>query len=104
MRYFGVLLVVLVVGFCSNFRVNAQHPASAARHYQDGVKQFEKGDLSAAAESFTKAIEISSRLAPAKRSRGDWRTANNFAELTHEALQITVIDPLTAYAYNNRAV
>src|SRR6185295_10851415 len=103
MRYFGVLLVVLVVGFCSNFPVNAQHPASAVRHYQNGVKQIEKGDLAAAAESFTKAIEISSRLAPTKGSR-DWQNGNNFADVTHEALQINVIDPLTAYAYNNRAV
>ncbi len=105
MRSNGILLLILVFAFYpGNSFAQSQTPEAAVRYYENGAKKFSKGDFAGALEDYTKAIEISSRLAPAKRVNGaDWRIANDFADASTGPNQITVIDPFTARAYANRS-
>ena len=66
-----------------------------------GVKSFERGDYDSAIAYFTRAIELSSRLA----ARPSDAVRKNFLEndsTTLDAEQVTVLDPLTAIAYTGR--
>jgi len=80
-----VLLVLIVVS------ASAQTPNSAINHYRDGAAKVGKGDLDGAIEEYSRAIAISSRLAPVNSA-------------TAEANNVRVVDPFTANAYVNRGV
>jgi tetratricopeptide (TPR) repeat protein len=98
-RQIGLTLFILFLS--SQVSVEAQTPDAAKNHYQDGIRNFASGNLDAAIEDYTRAIEISSRLAPTKSDRT--RSRNTF-ESTPETDRITVIDPFTAWAYTNRGI
>src|ERR1700730_6085826 len=103
MRYRRIGLTLFILLFV-NVLVQAQTPASAQNYYNNGIKQFEKGNLDGALEDYTRAIEISSRLAPTKRDRAvSWSNTNRF-DLCAESDRITLIDPFTAWAYTNRGI
>src|SRR2546426_9808223 len=103
MRYRQTVLVVLILIFLAGVTVQAQTPASAANYYQHGASKFERGDLDGALADYTRAIEISAHLSPARRTESrSSRSAKAFDSA--ESDRITVIDPLTARAYTNRGI
>lgn len=103
MRYRRTVLALLILILFTSVAVQGQTPASATNYYQHGSNEFERGDLDGALEDYTRAIEISSRLFPAKRSQSRvLNSANAFGSA--EADGITVIDPFTARAYTNRGI
>src|SRR5260370_40751151 len=104
MRYRRIGLTLFILIYSSNVIVRAQTAASAANYFNHGTKLFAQGDLDGALEDYTRAIEISSRLTTPKRDRtGSWNNLNRF-DSSAEADRITVIDPLTAWAYTNRGI
>src|SRR3979409_1521913 len=68
MRYRRTVPALFVLILFASVAVQAQTPVSAANYYQHGINNFERGDLDGAFEDYTRAIEISSSLFPAKRS------------------------------------
>jgi len=103
MRYRRVVLALFASILFSGVAVQTQTPASATNYYQHGINKFERGDLDGALEDYNRAIEISSRLAPAKRT--DSRSLSSANALgSAEADRITVVDPFTARAYTNRGI
>jgi len=100
MRYRQTVPVVFILIFLAGVTVKSQTPASAAKYYEHGASKFERGDLDGALADYTRAIEISSHLSPAK-SRS-LSSANAFDAA--EADRIGVIDPITARAYTNRGI
>ena len=102
MRYYFIPLALFILILSSGVIVPAQTPDAAVNHYNHGLKKTAKGDLDGAIEDFSRAIEISSSLVPAKRTRDrSWNNTSKF-DTSSESDAITVIDPFTADAYNNR--
>jgi tetratricopeptide (TPR) repeat protein len=102
MRSFLITLVVAAFSLCFATITTGQTPSNAINLYKHGTSKLNKNDLDGAIEDFTKAIELSSRLGPAKADNGS-RFKNDLTTEA-EAGNITVIDPLTANAYSNRGV
>jgi len=98
-RYLLLALVVLILSAVS---VNSQSSDSATNHYNSGTKKIASGDWDGAIEDYSRAIVLSSR--PTRSKRLVTVAASSFTGETEEASNITVIDPLTADAYNNRGV
>jgi tetratricopeptide (TPR) repeat protein len=95
-------IIVLLVYFTAT--ANAQNSrAAAADFYNRGQQRYLKRDLNGAIADFTKAIEISSRPhKPHPQRRQDWKILTDFNGEASEP--ITLIDPLTAAAYTDRAL
>jgi tetratricopeptide (TPR) repeat protein len=94
-------IIVLIVYFTAT--ANGQSSRAAADFYNRGQQRYMKRDLNGAIADFTKAIEISSRPAnsPPQR-RQDWKSLTDFNGKASEP--ITLIDPLAAAAYADRAL
>src|SRR6266851_9100260 len=103
MRYRRMVLRILILILFTSVAGHGQTPASATNYYQHGINNFERGDLDGALEDYTRAIEISSRLFPAKRSPSRTPSSANAFD-SAAADRITFIDPFTARAYTNRGV
>src|SRR5881396_3350802 len=101
MRYRHTLPAFFVLILFASVAVQGQTPASATNYYQHGINKFQNGDLDGALEDYTRAIEISSRLYPAKRLQS--RAVNGANGFDSDAAgRITAVDPFTARAYTNR--
>jgi tetratricopeptide (TPR) repeat protein len=102
MRSWINTLVVAAFLLCFCGIITGQTPSNAVNFYQHGTSKLTKNDLDGAINDFTKAIELSSRLGPAKN--------NNASKLTNEfttdaeAANVTVVDPFTAQVYCNRGI
>ena len=91
LRIGPVLLLLIVCLFA-----HAQTPLSAVNKYHDGSAKLNKGDFDGAIQDFTEAIELSSHLVSAKSP------TSRFAD--SDSSQISVVDPFTASAFNDRGV
>src|SRR5688572_3966108 len=94
--------VVIVIG-CLTLTGSAQSSRAAKELYNRGQQRYTKRDLNGALADFTKVIELSSRPggSASQRSR-EWQAK---ADLQADASeQITLIDPLAAAAYTDRAL
>jgi tetratricopeptide (TPR) repeat protein len=95
-------LLFAVVSLCLPLTVYSQTrtPEAALNHYNNANKKTGKGDLDGAIEEYTRAIRLSSHLDGSNTSNR--RLGNSFDDYSSEG--ITVIDPFTANAYNNRCL
>src|SRR5215510_14562739 len=75
----------------------SQTPREAIEHYNRARGRYAKGDIDGAIADYTRAIEISSRLANDNRKAG-------FNEMASAFDDIRVVDPFTAFAYANRGL
>src|SRR5215213_1855269 len=75
-------------------------PEAALNHFKDAMKKGGNGDFDGAIEDYTRAIRLSSHFDTSKRS--DNRLGNSLTDYSAES--VTVIDPFTANAYNNRGL
>src|ERR1044072_3647863 len=75
-------------------------PEAAINHFNDALKKGGNGDLDGAIEEYTRAIRLSSHLNISKSS--DSQVGNSLTDYSKE--NVTVIDPFTANAYNNRGL
>src|SRR6185369_6627681 len=104
-RVFSFALLALIL--CAFISTQAQTPEAAVNYFKDGLKKTDQGDLDGAIEAFSRAIALSSRLDKGKQSSAR-NPASSFtgssvptaAEVLND--NVTVIDPFTADAYNNR--
>ena len=103
-RVFSSALFTLIL--CVFISTQAQTPEAAVKAFNEGLKKTERGDLDGAIEAFSRAIALSSRLGNRKQSSRPPASAFNgpIVSTPAEVLtdNVTVIDPLTADAYNNR--
>src|SRR5689334_493366 len=104
-RVFSSFLLALIVCVCISSQ--AQTPEAALNYFKDGLKKSDQGDYDGAIEAFSRAIAISSRLDKGKHSSSrnsvssfNGSSVPSAAEVLDE--NVTVIDPFTADAYNNR--
>ena len=93
---FAVVSLWLPVTAFSQMRT----PEAAVNHFENALKKTNNGDLDGAIEDYTRAIRLSSHLSPSRNSNS--RLGNSFTDYSTET--ITVIDPFTANAYNNRGL
>ncbi|PYS44309.1 MAG: hypothetical protein DMF71_04085, partial [Acidobacteria bacterium] len=91
----SVLVMPFVVG-------HAQTPDSAKKYFQEGLKNFARGNLELVFEDYSRAIELSSRLGSSKPAATDLLNTANPFDSAGPSDRITVIDPFTAIAYTNR--
>ena len=75
-------------------------PDAAVNHFKNALKKSGNGDLDGAIEDYTRAIRLSSHFNTSKNS--DSRLGNSLTDYSAET--VTVIDPFTANAYNNRGL
>src|SRR5689334_17243020 len=103
-RVFSFALLTLIL--CALIPVHAQTPEAAIEYFKEGVKKTDRGDYDGAIEDFNRAIALSSKLDSRKQAaRNQANSFNGPGVLdASDALaeNITVIDPFTANAYNNR--
>ena len=95
----SIQLAVLLVSLFTFSIAHGQTPDAAINYFEHGYKKVDKGDLDGAIADYTRAILISSRLGSGpdslKRSLLD-------SKLNSEWDSVSVVDPFTANAYNNR--
>ena len=103
MRYRRTVLTLIVLILLTGSVMQGQTPTSAVNHYQHGINNYQRGDLDGAIEDYTRAIELSSSLFPAKRSQTHLLNRANAFDAA-AADHIIVIDPFTARAYTNRGI
>ncbi|HEX7771319.1 MAG TPA: tetratricopeptide repeat protein, partial [Pyrinomonadaceae bacterium] len=75
-------------------------PEAALNHFKNAMKKGGNGDFDGAIEDYTRAIRLSSHFDTSKSS--DKRLGNSLTDYSAET--ITVVDPFTANAYNNRGL
>src|SRR5215218_4557493 len=78
----------------------ARTPEAAVNHFKNALKKNGNGDLDGAIEDYTRAIRLSSHFNTPKSSES--RLGNSLTD--YSADSVTVIDPFTASAYNNRGL
>jgi hypothetical protein len=98
MRY-SILFILLVVAGCVVHDTRAQTPDLAVRYFASGEKKFAECDWVAAADNFTKAIQINARYKGIKSAK---QGGNAFDDSQAEGSEISVSDTFTAHAYVNR--
>src|SRR5215813_8099424 len=83
----------------------SQPSNSANKYFEQGNREYNRGDLDQAIADFTRAIEISSQPMHHKQGNDNLRAAaNSFSTSEDGTSGITIIDPLTAHALNGRGV
>src|SRR5215204_3471275 len=92
---FALLCLLLPITVFSQPRT----PEAALNHFKNALKKSGNGDLEGAIEDYSRAIRLSSHFNTSKNS--DNRLGNS---LDYSAEGVTVIDPFTANAYNNRGL
>ena len=100
MRRCAILFAVVSLWLPVTAFSQTRTPEAALNHFQNAEKKIDKGDLDGAIEDYTRAIRLSSHLDLSKSSNS--RLGNSFTDYSAET--ITVIDPFTANAYNNRGL
>lgn len=97
MKRSALVLAILILSLSSS--ILSQASREAAEITLKGIKYYEAGELDLALESFTRAIELSSKPKKLNVIRG-----NSLLPSEEEALRdrITFHDPLAAVAYLNR--
>src|SRR5262245_52626276 len=97
-------LLFAFVSLCLPIAVFSQTrtPESAINHFRNAEKKIDNGDLDGAIEEYSKAIRLSSHLDGFNSSSR--RLGNSFTDTDDSTETITVIDPFTANAYNNRCL
>jgi len=93
---FALLSLLLPITVFSQSRT----PEAALNHFKDALKKGGKGDFDGAIEEYTRAITLSSHFNTSKSP--DSRLGNSLTDYSAES--VTVIDPFTANAYNNRGL
>jgi tetratricopeptide (TPR) repeat protein len=104
----SLFLFALLALIISSFSfIQAQTPDAAINLFKNAAKKTEKGDLDGAIEDYSRAIVLSSRLdtqkQPARVSGHSFATSDGAATVD-DSSDITVINPFTANAYNNRGL
>src|ERR1044072_5374518 len=103
-RVFSFASLTLIL--CVFISTQAQTPEAAVNAFNEGLKKTERGELAGAIEAFTRAIALSSRLDNRKQSARPPASSFNGSSVATPgevvADHVTVIDPFTADAYNNR--
>ncbi|HEY3582667.1 MAG TPA: tetratricopeptide repeat protein, partial [Pyrinomonadaceae bacterium] len=103
-RVFSFALLTLIL--CVFISTQAQTPEAAVNAFNEGLKKTERGDLDGAIEAFTRAIALSSRLDNRKQPSHTPASSFNGSSVPSPAEvvtdNVTVINPFTADAYNNR--
>ena len=94
--FFALVSLLLPVTAFSQART----PDAAVNHFKNGSKKIGSGDLDGAIEEYTRAIRLSSHISAGKNV--DTRLGNSLSEYSSE--EVTVVDPFTANAYNNRGL
>src|SRR5689334_1241889 len=98
----SVVLALIISAFIS---AHAQTPQAALDYFKEGVKKTDRGDYDGAIEDFSRAIALSSRLDKRKQSSRNQVSSfagTNILDAKELEENVTVIDPFTADAYNNR--
>ena len=93
---FALLSLLLPITVFSQART----PEAALNHFNNALKKGGNGDFDGAIEDYTRAIRLSSQFNTSKSS--DSRLSNSLTDYSAES--ITVVDPFTANAYNNRGL
>ena len=99
MRRYTILFALVSLILPVTAFAQSRTPEAALNHFKNGLKKTGNGDLDGAIEDYTRAITLSSSLAPRKKS------GNSFAESSDTSSEeITIVDPFTANAYTNRGL
>src|SRR5215510_10783619 len=95
-------VLALIAGFV--LIANAQSYQASHDFYNRGRQRYFKGDIDGAIADFTKAIETSSHPAGDRGNHKDLKARLDFTGTASSFDRVTLIDPVTALAYVNRAV
>jgi tetratricopeptide (TPR) repeat protein len=98
MRYSSLFMLLVIAG-CVVHVDRAQTPDLAIRYFESGQKKFDEQDWVAAADSFTRAIQINALSKGVKSAK---HRGNAFDQSRAETSEISVSDKFTARAYVNR--
>ena len=99
MRFRALLFAVVSLSLPVTVFSQTGTPEAAINHFKDAVKKIDGGDLDGAIEDYTRAITLSSHLSSRNSNS---RLKNSFSDYSTDS--VTVIDPFTANAYNNRGL
>ena len=100
MRRYAILFALVSLLLPITVFSQARTPDAALNHFKDALKKGGNGDFDGAIEDYTRAIRLSSHFDTSKDS--DKRLGNSLTDYSTEG--VTVIDPFTANAYNNRGL
>ena len=93
---FALVCLLLPITVFSQTRT----PEAALNHFNNAMKKGGNGDLDGAIEDYTRAIRLSSHFNTSKIP--ETRLGNSLTDYSSES--VTVVDPFTANAYNNRGL
>jgi tetratricopeptide (TPR) repeat protein len=102
MRRFAILLGLVSLLLPVNAYAQPKTPEAAVNLFNNALRKTGNGDLDGAIEDYTRAITLSSRLHPGKKSGVP--AGNSFSSGGETSEEITLIDPFTANAYGNRGL
>src|SRR5215216_3419443 len=100
MRRYAILFALVSLLLPITVFSQARTPEAALNHFKNALKKGDTGDFEGAIEDYTRAIRLSSHFDTSKTS--DSRLGNSITDYSTEG--ITVVDPFTANAYNNRGL
>jgi tetratricopeptide (TPR) repeat protein len=100
MRRYAILFAVVFLLLPLTVYSQSRTPEAALNLFKNALKKGGSGDLDGAIEDYTRAIRLSSHLNESKDS--DSRLGNSLTD--YSADNVTVVDPFTANAYNNRGL
>src|SRR5678815_1967496 len=100
MRRYAIPFVLVSLLLPITVFSQSRTPDAAVNHFKNALKKSGNGDLDGAIEDYTRAIRLSSHFNTSKNS--DSRLGNSLTDYSAET--VTVIDPFTANAYNNRGL
>src|SRR5678815_2350470 len=100
MRRYAIPFVLVSLLLPITVFSQSRTPDAAVNHFKNALKKSGNGDLDGAIEDYTRAIRLSSHFNTSKNS--DSRLGNSLTDYSAE--NVTVIDPFTANAYNNRGL
>ncbi|HYV12766.1 MAG TPA: tetratricopeptide repeat protein, partial [Pyrinomonadaceae bacterium] len=101
MRRYAIPFALLSLLLPITVFAQSRTPEAALNHFNDALKKSGNGDFDGAIEEYTRAIRLSSHFNTSKSS--DSRLGNSLTD-DYSAESVTIIDPFTANAYNNRGL
>jgi tetratricopeptide (TPR) repeat protein len=102
---FKLVSSLLLLFLCLTLTANAQDRRAALEFYERGRHRYTKGDLDGAVADLTQAIQLFALPHASLRRHGQgWRPTQEPGDAVSNPERISLVDPLAAAAYSDRAL